>query len=96
MMCDVCEKARQDNDHATYFVAACDARKVVRMIDVFNDLDMEKLSTFRQENKMRGLESEVVAFGCEEEAGKMYDAVTARFAELPDTAPVNQFDPRHP
>ena len=96
MMCDVCEKARQDNDHATYFVAACDARKVVRMIDVFNDLDMEKLSAFRQENKMRGLESEVVAFGCEEEAGKMYDAVTARFAELPETAPVNQFDPRHP
>ena len=58
-MCDVCEKAQQDTDHATYFVAASAARKVVRMIDVFNDLDMEKLATFKQENDARGFDSAV-------------------------------------
>ena len=46
-MCEVCEKAQQDTDHATYFVAASAARKVARMIDVFDDLDMEKLATFK-------------------------------------------------
>ena len=46
-MCEVCEKAQQDTDYATYFVAASAARKVVRMIDVFDDLDMEKLATFK-------------------------------------------------
>ena len=45
-MCEVCDKAQQDTDHATCFVAASAARKVVRMINVFNDLDMEKLATF--------------------------------------------------
>ena len=95
-MCNVCEKAQQDTDHATYFVAASAARKVVRMIDVFNDLDMEKLATFKQENEARGFDSEITPFGCEEEAGRLYDEITARFAELPASAPVNQFDPRHP
>ena len=84
-MCDVCEKAQQDTDHTTYFVAASAARKVVTMIDVFNDLDMEKLATFKQENEARGFDSEITPFGCEEEAGRLYDEITARFAELPDS-----------
>ena len=46
-MCEVCEKAQQDTDHATYFVAAGAARKVVRMFYVCDDLDMEKLATFK-------------------------------------------------
>ena len=95
-MCEVCEKAQQDTDHATYFVAASAARKVVRMIDVFNDLDMEKLAIFKQENEARGVDSEIISFGFEEEAGRLYDKITARLTELPASAPVNQFDPRHP
>ena len=46
-MCEFCEKAQQDTEHATYFVAASAAIKVVRMIDVFDDLDTEKLATFK-------------------------------------------------
>ena len=76
-MCDVCEKAQQHTDHGTYFVAASAARKVVTMIDVFNDLDMEKLATFKQENEARGFDSEITPFGCEEEAGRLYDEITA-------------------
>jgi hypothetical protein len=66
------------------------------MIDVFNDLDLEKLATFKQENEVRGFDSEITPFGCEEEAGQFYYDITARFAELPASAPINQFDPRYP
>ena len=50
------------------------------MIDVFNDLDMENLATFKHEHEASGFDSET----------------TARFAELSASAPVNQFEPRHP
>ena len=94
-MCEVCEKAQQDKDHATYVIAATAALKVARMIDVFNDLDMENFATFKQENEAHGFDSEITPFGCEEEADRLYDEITARLAELPASAPVNQFDPRH-
>ena len=61
-------------------MAAGSARKVVRMIDVFNDLDMEKLATFKHEHEASGFDSEI----------------TAPFAELTASAPVNQFEPCHP
>ena len=49
-----------------------------------------------RERTARGVDSEIISFGCEEEAGGLYDKITARLAELPASAPVNQFDPRHP
>ena len=57
---------------------------------------MEKLAIFKQENEARGVDSEIISFGSEEEAGRLYDKITARITELPASAPVNQFDPRHP
>ena len=95
-MNDNSDQAQQIEDQTTFIIASNDDRKVVRMIDVLNDLDMEKLATFRAENKAQGFETTVAQFDSEEDAGERYDEITARYANLAVTTPVNEFDPRHP
>ena len=95
-MSDDSEQALKIEDQTAFIIASSDDRKVVRMIDVLNDLDMEKLATFRAENKAQGFETTMAQFDSEEDAGERYDEITARYANLAVTTPVNEFDPRHP
>ena len=90
------KQALKIEDQTGFIIASSDDRKVVRMIDALNDLDMEKLATFRAENKAQGFETTVAQFDNEEDAGARYDEITARYANLAVTTPVNEFDPRHP
>ena len=95
-MSDISEQALKIEDQTAFIVASSDDRKVVRMIDVLNDLDIEKLATFSAENSAKGFETEVAQFDSEKDAGERYDEITARYANLAVTTPVNRFDPRHP